>query len=271
MEDARFDRLAQKLGALRSRRAVTALLGGLLVAPVLAGAEVDANKKRKKPCARKCATGCCTGKYGKCLQPAQQTVSQCGGGGAVCKSAGCPECTAERPCPTGECCSGAGTCGSCLAFVSSSLQNANLGGLAGADAICQKLASASGHPGTYLAWLSDSTNSPSSRFTRATAPYALVDGTNVADSWADLTSGTLNHAITKTELNTTIAGGFVWTHTLPDGTAGGSVPNQTCSNWTSATDSGFGDMGTLQTAGGWTAGGFSKCNQTIRLYCLQQP
>ena len=271
MEDARFDRLAQELGVLRSRRAVTALLGGLLVAPVLAGAEVDANKKRKKPCARKCATGCCTGKYGKCLQPAQQTVSQCGGGGAVCKSAGCPECTAERPCPTGECCSGAGTCGSCLAFVSSSLQNANLGGLAGADDICQKLASAAGHPGTYLAWLSDSTASPSTRFTHATSPYVLADGTNVADSWADLTSGTLNHAINRSESNTVIPGSFVWTHTLPDGTAGGSFPNSTCVNWTAAPSNSFGNSGSLKATAAWTSGSASNCSLPIRLYCFQQP
>ena len=272
MEDAQFDRLAQTFGALRSRRAVTALLGGLLVAPVLAGAEVDARKKKKKKCARKCAAGCCTSKFGKCLQPAQQSVDRCGTGGAVCQSTGCLECTAERPCPRGQCCSGTGTCGPCLAFVTSTEHTApNLGGLAGADGICQNLARAAGHPGRFLAWLSDSTASPSTRFTHATSPYVLADGTNVADSWADLTSGTLNHAINRSESNTVIPGSFVWTHTLPDGTAGGSFPNSTCVNWTAAPSNSFGNSGSLKATAAWTSGSASNCSLPIRLYCFQQP
>ncbi|MFN8662898.1 MAG: hypothetical protein U0075_13470 [Thermomicrobiales bacterium] len=272
MEDAQFDRLAQHLGVLRSRRAVTALLGGLLVSPVLAGPEGAAGKKKKKKCAKKCATGCCTSKFGKCLQPEQQSVSRCGTGGAVCTSTGCRECTAERPCPAGQCCSGRGTCGACLVFVTSTEKTApNLGGLAGADGICQELARAAALPGRYLAWLSDSTASPSTRFTRATAPYTLVDGTNVADSWADLTSGTLNHAINRSESNTVIPGSFVWTHTLPDGTAGGSFPNSTCGNWTSAPSNSFGNSGSLKTTSAWTSGSASNCSLPIRLYCFQQP
>ena len=78
------------------------------------------------------------------------------------------------------------------------LHNGNLGGLAGADAICQARAEAAGSlaaPGTYLAWLSDAGGgvdppvSPSTRFIQASVPYRLVNGTIVAASWSDLVDG----------------------------------------------------------------------------------
>ena len=51
-----------------------------------------------------------------------------------------------------------------------------------------------------MAWLSDSTASPSSRFTHSSVPYVLPDGTTVvANDWADLTGGTLQHLINMDE------------------------------------------------------------------------
>ena len=81
------------------------------------------------------------------------------------------------------------TCGdgSKCVFVSSTLHTGDLGGLTGADAICNNLAEAAGFPGTYMAWLSDSSASPSTLFTQATVPYRRVDGTQVADDWTELT------------------------------------------------------------------------------------
>jgi hypothetical protein len=52
-------------------------------------------------------------------------------------------------------------CNPCKVFVTSTVHDGNLGGLAGADAICNSLASDAGLPGTYKAWLSDGFNSPS--------------------------------------------------------------------------------------------------------------
>src|SRR5215203_943332 len=143
MDDSRFDRLARSIRAQRTRRAVASLLAGMVSVPLFPGKDVDAKKKKKKTCAKKCPNGCCTGKKGKCIQPEQQSVTQCGTGGEICRSTGCQGtcpncgCSASNPCPTGQCCRGDGTCGSCLVFATSSLQTGNLGGLAGADAICQ--------------------------------------------------------------------------------------------------------------------------------------
>ena len=43
-----------------------------------------------------------------------------------------------------------------LVFITSTLHDGNLGGVAGADQICNELASDAGLPGTYMAWLSSS-------------------------------------------------------------------------------------------------------------------
>src|SRR5262249_60557677 len=82
-----------------------------------------------------------------------------------------------------------------LVFVSSTTYTGNLGGLSGADAKCQSLATSAGHAGTFKAWLSDDVTDAKSRLTHSTMPYVLVDGTIVATGFTDLTSGTLRHAI----------------------------------------------------------------------------
>ncbi len=83
-------------------------------------------------------------------------------------------------------------------FVTSAVFDGNLGGLAGADAKCQAAADgpASVVPsGTYLAWLSDGTDSPDTRFTKTAHPYLLPDGTKIAEDFFDLTDGSILHAI----------------------------------------------------------------------------
>ena len=89
-------------------------------------------------------------------------------------------------------------------FVTSTRYNGNLGGLAGADAICQERAEAAGlAPGIYLAWLSvdsGSAGTPLTRFVQSPGPYTLVDGTTiVANNWADLTDGFLAASISLDE------------------------------------------------------------------------
>ena len=73
----------------------------------------------------------------------------------------------SEACDDGNLADGDGCSAACLtekrAFVTSQLYNGNMGGLAGADARCQGLADAVGLPGTYRAWLSSATESPSTR------------------------------------------------------------------------------------------------------------
>ena len=158
--------------------------------------------------------GCDDGADGNC------TVTACGNGvvtaGEQCDDA-CPSCDASCQLLTQP----------SVVFASSTLDDGNLGGVAGADAICSAQAAAAGLTGTYLAWISDSGTSPSQRFVQAPAGYVRVDGMRVACDWADLTDGTIQNPINKTE-----SGGApfssVWSGTTTNGTSTGTD----CNGWT---------------------------------------
>jgi hypothetical protein len=156
-----------------------------------------------------------------------------------------------------------------------------LGGLDGADSMCQALAQSAGFMGTYLAWLSDSTDSPATRFSRAGGPYQLVDGTEIAHNWTELTQAGLINGISTTELQTLPGDGTsacgdtaVWTNTKNDGTL--NDVRFSCDDWSNP--SGMGAA--LGVAGGnigWTdecmltsASTMTPCAQTAALYCFQQ-
>jgi hypothetical protein len=158
--------------------------------------------------------------------------------------------------------------GASRVFATSTTHNGNLGGLAGADAICQARANAASLGGTWKAWLSDATTSAASRHTQSTAPYQLVGGGVVANNWTDLTNGGIGGPIQRDENGTVLAAGEVWTGTT---TSGGSDP-ATCNNWTSSAAAQFGEYGRNNTSGaGWTAAtGTRACNGAKRLYCFEQ-
>lgn len=169
-------------------------------------------------------------------------------------------------------------------FVTHSLfSGAQIGGLPGADAKCQSAASVAGLSGTYRAWLSDQTGSPSTRFTRSAVPYVRVDGVVVASSFADLVDGTLAAPIFKTETDQVGVSPVgcssgetnrVFTNTRQDGTL--ADPNLSCSNWTS--DSGNSLWGLLTDSGSaWTeacnaisATITDQCGVAVPLYCFEQ-
>ncbi len=150
-------------------------------------------------------------------------------------------------------------------------------GALGGDALCQALADAVPLGGTWMAWLSDTNTSPDARFTKSTGPYELVDGTLIADDYADLIDCTegggsdcLAAFINLDELGVA-RGGFVWTGTNSDGTAfnpGFNISH--CSGWTVGTGgagkSGF--PGFVDSR--WTNFGFSSCSAENRLYCFEQ-
>lgn len=91
-----------------------------------------------------------------------------------------------------------------LVFASSEVYSGNLGGLSGADTKCQTLAASAeiiGEGRAFRAWLSDNQKDAASRLTHSLTPYILLDGTPIAANWADLTDGTLAHAIDRNEKN----------------------------------------------------------------------
>ena len=158
--------------------------------------------------------------------------------------------------------------GPCRVFVTENQYGGSIGGLTGADAICQQTAEARSLSGTYKAWLSDSTTSPKTRFVHSTGPYKLVDGTTIAGNWKDLTDGSLRAPITLTETGNTVTGSeFVWTYTQEDGTA--LTSGDHCGNWSSATGNGFRGAATYAD-GNWTQSSIEACNTGQHLYCFQQ-
>jgi hypothetical protein len=133
---------------------------------------------------------------------------------------------------------------------------ANLGGLAGADAICQRLAAAVGAGSKmWRAYLSSSAsgNQPAvnARDRIGRGPWQNAKGVVVAQNVDDLHSD--NNKLGK-ENSLTEKGGTVGPHDMLTGsdTNGRALPgDKTCSNWTSSTDgSGTARLGHYDKQGG---------------------
>ena len=149
-------------------------------------------------------------------------------------------------------------------------KGADLGGLAGADALCQRLAGASGQPGasskTWHAYLS--TQGPGAVNARdriGSGPWYNTKGQQIAASLADLhgdtlESGRLGNRINKVSAldeKGTMHKGVgdtpnehdVLTGSQPDGRAFTDNADHTCNNWTSSS-TGTAMLGHLDRLGG---------------------
>ncbi|MCY1059089.1 hypothetical protein [Nannocystis sp. SCPEA4] len=164
-----------------------------------------------------------------------------------------------------------------LVFVTSTLHNGALGGLAGADMQCAAAGMAANPnlPATaWRAWLSDDTGSPSTRFdTTFTGWYQLVDGTPIAKGWSDLTDGNLAAPINLTESAAAPVNPLnAWSNTSPAGT---TIGTEHCSKWTNSNLDPDGRLGQVTTTdSAWTdANGMvlnpTVCSAGLHLYCFQ--
>lgn len=179
----------------------------------------------------------------------------------------CPAGTAHKVCSSTGCLDGF------RVFVTSTKSNANLGadGVRSADAKCQALATATGLGGTWRAWISSSASDPAGRFTRATVPYRLLDGTVLATSFDDLTNGddltSDIHLDEKGTLVTAATGGEAWTGTDADGTYSGS----SCDGFTTESSGSLGTVGVVyQKNSTWSNVYKKTCDSSLRLYCFEQ-
>ncbi len=148
--------------------------------------------------------------------------------------------------------------GALKAFKTAGWYNGNLGGLAGADAICQSEAANLGYAGTYKAILSDATTDAK---TYLTLTYPIVRADTAATVEAiDLWAGSIDGAIGSSW--------YAWTGTNSDGTKHAN----TCSSWTSSSSAVTGRRGQPSTpnTSEWLSYGSSTCNLTRNLYCIQQ-
>ncbi len=188
----------------------------------------------------------------------------CDGLGANCPSS----CMVTAQCALGSIC----VTGACQpakrVFITTTSYTGSLGGLVGANDKCQLRADTANLGGSWKAWLSTNAGSPATTFVQHPGPYALLDGTKIADNWADLTDGGLDAGISRTEFNSFVPTQSVriWTGTHVNGQ--GSLNN--CTNFTNGASQAVGETGLVGfTSSAWTVGGDS-CNQSWRLYCFEQ-
>lgn len=150
-------------------------------------------------------------------------------------------------------------------FITSAYQTGNLGGLSGADTICQNEANAESLGGTYKAWLSTGTVNAIDRLI-SNGPWVRVDGVKVADNKADLTDGELFTTITVDAAGNYIGDLAVWTGT----DAAGLKTADNCGDWLLADILELGTMGTeFWTTLVWSESSTISCNVGARLYCFE--
>lgn len=149
-------------------------------------------------------------------------------------------------------------------FVSSTTHNARYGGQAGATTICNDLAKAAGLTGTFVAWLSNKDGPNAAQRITAPGPWVLVgSGDLVASTKAELTGGTLKHAIDRDEKGAAVAASKVWT-----GTGGnGLYETNDCDAWTTGNNGRSGSS--AQSNVQWTSATVDDCDALHRVYCFQ--
>jgi hypothetical protein len=158
-------------------------------------------------------------------------------------------------------------------FVTDGSYTGNLGGLVGADAICQTEAENDGLPGIYKAWIAVAaqpiTIAPSTDFTHLTnIAYRQVDGSLVANNWSDLVSGTTHNTAWLSGTGVDKTSASAWSDVSYSG--GTIYAGPTCSDWTTASSTVGGQVnipssGYIQLASGSTA-----CSNSNVLLCVEQ-
>ena len=158
-----------------------------------------------------------------------------------------------------------------VVFVTSETYTGLIGGISGADYQCNKVAMEGGLPnaGAFKAWISDGVKSPSGWVDPPPGPFLLLDGTPIAESWADLLDGELMAPIYIQEDGALIGNyKFAWTGTSAEGLP---LLAQHCEIWTNDKKGVFGAWGDLASKmGGWTNKISGECQTKARLICIEQ-
>ncbi len=156
-------------------------------------------------------------------------------------------------------------------FISSATYSGNLGGLAGADAKCNTEAAQAGLSGSYMAWVSNNEGSPSTRFVQSNSAYVLVNGTVVANNWADLTDGVISAPINVTAIGQSLGSAQSWSNTTVVGGTKYANPSLSCQGFTQASASNFAYTGiNVGTNSTWTDHSNVSCGSAARLMCFEQ-
>jgi List-Bact-rpt repeat protein len=159
--------------------------------------------------------------------------------------------------------------GNNFVFVSSTTHDGNLGGLSGADAMCNQAASKASLPGTYVAWLATSTTNALSRLGSARG-WIRPDGLPFADTTNALKNGQILYPPQISELGQAV-GNEVYTGANADGSlvTGTGQPNFNCNDFTSNTAAQTAACGgSIGGSWTWTAGQGVSCNLKTPIYCF---
>jgi hypothetical protein len=149
-------------------------------------------------------------------------------------------------------------------FLTSTFHTGNLGGVAGADAICNDRARDAGLDGQFIAYLSTTTTPARDRFASARG-WVRPDGLPVANLADDLAHTHLLYPPRLDEFGDDLGGDtLIWTGS--DTTSGWHSSWGTCEEWTS--DAGDAAQGWGQQAEGFSTHGGANCASLRRLACL---
>ena len=153
-----------------------------------------------------------------------------------------------------------------VVFVTTQEVDGAFGGIQAADEICRREAADAGLPGTFVAFLSDSTTNAYERI-GGSRGWVLPDGRPVLDSVADPSTIPTFNPINRTASGariTVTTSGNTWTGTDKDTTVG-----NTCLNWTSTP--GSGTAGAIDDAHPTMIdfSSASACNAPHHLYCFE--
>jgi hypothetical protein len=150
-------------------------------------------------------------------------------------------------------------------FVTSAVVSGGMGGVTGADGICQRAGQPLG--GVFVAWVSQKERGALERL-RGDGPWYLVDRTTkVFDSRAAIRGGP-QVAIDRDEGGRRVQEGFVWTGTTSNGTTA-----QNCADFTTGGNGGIlatglaGLLSARETS--WTEHALRACNDLAHVYCFE--
>ncbi len=149
-------------------------------------------------------------------------------------------------------------------FATKDTTNGNIGGLSGADAMCQSAGQTLVSGGTFKALLSTDIVNAKDRISSCNLFNSRKE--HLTDDCADLWDGDLMASIRYDEFGAS-APASVWTGSLSTGMP---KTTQTCQNWTSASSTPRGGSGRSSVSNsGWIDNGTNACNTAEALYCAQ--
>jgi hypothetical protein len=158
-----------------------------------------------------------------------------------------------------------------LMFTTSGIYNGNLGGLAGADAICKQHATAAGLKGNYLAYLGATATDAPSRFAGASG-WTRVDGRPMINLIGEFGTLALRYPPSLDEAGNDLAQSAqvrVWTATNADTTYSGQNCNAVAPpDWSTTQARTMTGVLTATNANVLIGGSILSCATPVHLYCF---